>query len=343
MDTYLGYSDIIIDKDCNDNMCAWKASLPVSAPTINNFSSSRNYIHAIGIYVCILIIILFGLKKLIDKDIEILKKYKRTLQFICKFTALSIVIQVIIAIFLDMTEDYSICYYEPSCFIINNTLHSSKIWYRLTNKECPDDIFGIFDTFQYYYGNFGNPNTIESSCSESEYGCCHYNNQCSFAMESPASRNYKSGLSLYNEYVTHNNGYCYSQVWKEDDNGSNCLPIEDIIIKNVYGNDHMHYNHTICLIIVYCIAVIIICIYGIYINREKNPRVHFVDLETGPIVGTSDEEGDGFTDPHSREAGYQLSTRQQQEREEMLRNPPKWKTGRSKGSPPTQQNLKGSC
>ncbi len=42
MDPYLGYSDFIIDKDCNDNMCAWKASLPVSAPTIDNFSSSRN-------------------------------------------------------------------------------------------------------------------------------------------------------------------------------------------------------------------------------------------------------------------------------------------------------------
>ena len=108
--------------------------------------------------------------------------------------------------------------------------------YRLTNKECPDDIFGIFDTFQYYYGNFGKPNYVGSSCSGSEYGCCHYNNQCSFAMEPPASRNYMSGLSLYNEYVTNNNGYCYSQVWKEDDNGSNCLPIEDIIIKNVLYN-----------------------------------------------------------------------------------------------------------
>ena len=107
-----------------------------------------------------------------------------------------------------MTEDYSICYYESSCFIINNTLHSSKIWYRLTNKECPDDIFGIFDIFQYYYGNFGNPNTIESSCSESEYGCCYYNNQCSFAMKiSPATRNYMSRLSLYNEYITNNNGF----------------------------------------------------------------------------------------------------------------------------------------
>ena len=343
MDKYLGYSDLIIDKDCNDNMCAWKASLPVSAPTIDSFSSSpNNYIYAIGIFVCILIIILFGLNKLINKDITILKKYKSILQYICKFTALSIVIQVIIAIFLDMTEDYSICYYESSCFIINNTLHSSKIWYRLTNKECPDDIFGIFDTFQYYYGNFGKPNYVGSSCSESEYGCCHYNNQCSFAMESSASRNYMSRLSLYNEYITNNNGYTYSQVWKEDDNGSNCLPIEDIIIKNVYGSDHKHYTNTIYLIIIYCIAVIIIiCIYGIFDNKGK-PRVHFVDLETGPIVGTSDEEGDSFTDPHSRGAGYQLSTRQQQEREEFLKSK-SHKTDRSTGSPPTQQNLKASC
>ena len=342
MDTYLGYSDVIIDKDCNDNMCAWKASLPVSMPTIDNFSTSPNYnLYATCIYVCILIIILFGLNILIDKDITIVKKNIKTLKYIFKLTIFSVVIQVIIYIFLDITEDYSICYYESSCFIINNTLHSSKIWYRLTNKECPDDIFGIFDIFQYYYGNFGNPNTIESSCSKSEYGCCYYNNQCSFAMETPTvTRNYPNRLSLYNEYITNNNGYTYSQVWKEDDNGSNCLPIEDIIIKNVYGSDHIHYNHTIYLIIVYCIAVIIICIYGIYINKGK-PHVHFVDLETGPNVRTSDEDGDGFTDPHSREAGFQLSTRQQQEREEILKNPPEWKTNRSKDSPPV--HLKASC
>ena len=76
------------------------ASLPVSMPTIDDFPSSpNNNLYATGIYVCILIIILFGLNILIDKDIAILKKYKRTLQFIYKFTMLNIVIQVILAIF----------------------------------------------------------------------------------------------------------------------------------------------------------------------------------------------------------------------------------------------------
>ena len=325
------YSDLIIDGGCSDNICAWKGSLPVDPPTLDTFSSPPNsYLYASGIYVCILIIILFGLITLINKDISIIKKYKGTLKDISIFTGICIIFQVIAVKVVDITEDYSICYYDSSCFIVNNTLHSTKIWYKLTNKECPDDIQGIFDIFQYYYGNFGNPNTMESSCSESEYGCCYYNNQCSFAMDDKLEyRNYETHLELYNEYVTNNNGYTYSQVWKEDDNGSNCLPIEDIIIKNVYGSDYTHYTTTIYIGIIYFIIAIIMCIRGLYINRG-NPRVHFVDLETGPTVGTSDEED------------FQLSTSQQQEREEFL-NSESARTGRSKGSPQNQKKLRASC
>ena len=327
----MGYSDLIIDGGCSDNICAWKGSLPVDPPTLDTFSSPPNsYLYASGIYVCILIIILFGLITLINKDISIIKKYKGTLKDISIFTGICIIFQVIAVKVVDITEDYSICYYDSSCFIVNNTLHSTKIWYKLTNKECPDDIQGIFDIFQYYYGNFGNPNTMESSCSESEYGCCYYNNQCSFAMDDKLEyRNYETHLELYNEYVTNNNGYTYSQVWKEDDNGSNCLPIEDIIIKNVYGSDYTHYTTTIYIGIIYFIIAIIMCIRGLYINRG-NPRVHFVDLETGPTVGTSDEED------------FQLSTSQQQEREEFL-NSESARTGRSKGSPQNQKKLRASC
>ena len=325
------YSDLIIDGGCSGNICAWKGSLPVDPPTLDTFSSPPNsYLYASGIYVCILIIILFGLITLINKDISIIKKYKGTLKDISIFTGICIIFQVIAVKVVDITEDYSICYYDSSCFIVNNTLHSTKIWYKLTNKECPDDIQGIFDIFQYYYGNFGNPNTMESSCSESEYGCCYYNNQCSFAMDDKLEyRNYETHLELYNEYVTNNNGYTYSQVWKEDDNGSNCLPIEDIIIKNVYGSDYTHYTTTIYIGIIYFIIAIIMCIRGLYINRG-NPRVHFVDLETGPTVGTSDEED------------FQLSTSQQQEREEFL-NSESARTGRSKGSPQNQKKLRASC
>tara|TARA_B100001094_G_scaffold33904_4_gene28204 strand:+ start:1894 stop:2877 length:984 start_codon:yes stop_codon:yes gene_type:complete len=327
----MGYSDLIIDGGCSDNICAWKGSLPVDPPTLDTFSSPPNsYLYASGIYVCILIIILFGLITLINKDISILKKYKGTLKDISIFTGICIIFQVIAVKVVDITEDYSICYYDSSCFIVNNTLHSTKIWYKLTNKECPDDIQGIFDIFQYYYGNFGNPNTMESSCSESEYGCCYYNNQCSFAMDDKLEyRNYETHLELYNEYVTNNNGYTYSQVWKEDDNGSNCLPIEDIIIKNVYGSDYTHYTTTIYIGIIYFIIAIIMCIRGLYINRG-NPRVHFVDLETGPTVSTSDEED------------FQLSTSQQKEREEFL-NSESARTGRSKGSPQNQKKLRASC
>ena len=327
----MGYSDLIIDGGCSDNICAWKGSLPVDPPTLDTFSSPPNsYLYASGIYVCILIIILFGLITLINKDISIIKKYKGTLKDISIFTGICIIFQVIAVKVVDITEDYSICYYDSSCFIVNNTLHSTKIWYKLTNKECPDDIQGIFDIFQYYYGNFGNPNTMESSCSESEYGCCYYNNQCSFAMDDKLEyRNYETHLELYNEYVTNNNGYTYSQVWKEDDNGSNCLPIEDIIIKNVYGSDYTHYTTTIYIGIIYFIIAIIMCIRGLYINRG-NPRVHFVDLETGPTVSTSDEED------------FQLSTSQQKEREEFL-NSESARTGRSKGSPQNQKKLRASC
>ena len=61
-------------------------------------------------------------------------------------------------------------------------VYSEKYWYKLINKECPIGIIEIFNTFEDIYGNYGNPNTIKSNCGKSEYGCCHYNAQCSFAM-----------------------------------------------------------------------------------------------------------------------------------------------------------------
>lgn len=289
------HSDMVIDPQCTDYFCSWKKSYPVSPPTLDNFKENTDsYVLASYIYLFILVILLLLIKnkcpsRFIDTKTQINMLIFTTVNII--YVILSLILHLIY-------KQENICYYEPYCFENNNTLYSEKYWYKLINKECPIGIIEIFNTFEDIYGNYGNPNTIKSNCGKSEYGCCHYNAQCSFAMSVKKEDNIEP-LELYNHYIANKNGYTSSPVWKKDHNGSNCLSIEDIIIKLINYYDKNNYVSLIINIIIYFTFCIIIYISSLYTNMKKT-HTELVDLEEG--------EKDNLTQSSNKEKEYTVTS-----------------------------------
>lgn len=273
MDSHI---DMIIDPQCSEYFCSWKKSYPVSPPTIDNFKENTDsYVLASYIYLFILLIFILLIK---NKYSSRFINTKTQINLLI-FTTFNIIYVIISLILHFIYKQENICYYEPYCFENNNTLYSEKYWYKLINKECPNNIIEIFNTFEDIYGNYGNPNTIKSNCGKSEYGCCLYNAQCSFAMSVKKEDNIDL-LELYNHYIASKSGYTSSPVWKKDSIGSNCLSIEDIIIKLINYYDINNYVSLIIYIIIYLTLCIIIYISSLYTNMKKT-HTELVDLEEG--------------------------------------------------------------
>lgn len=274
------HTDMVIDPQCSDYFCSWKKSYPVSPPTLDNFKENMDsYILVAYIYIFILLIFCGILLSLVKNKCTLRYIDTKTQTNLLVFTTVNIIYVIISLILHLIYKQENICYYEPYCFENNNTLYSEKYWYKLINKECPNNIIEIFDIFYDIYGNYGNPNTITSNCKKSEYGCCHYNAQCSFAM-SVKKENNINPLVLYNHYVANGRGYTNSPVWKKDHSGSNCLSIEDIIIKLINYYDKSNYVSLIIYIAIYFTWCIIIYIISLYTNMKKT-HTELVDLEEG--------------------------------------------------------------
>lgn len=248
--------DYIIDTQCTDNICSGPKSYPLEYNvTLNHFyeqhDKSYNYLFISLIILLIQLYNIYYFNNIYDnKNIKL-----------CFYENIITIFLILIMIFhYYITKTENLCYYDYECQVINNTLQSSKYWYKLTNTECPNNIMDITEMFNDYYGNYNKPNTMKTNCGNSKYGCCLINNQCSFATK------YNNGVFIYNHYIEYNMGYFSTSIWKNDDEGTNCINILDMIILNTKGCDKNNFNLFILLILLRIVYIIFFNIYICYLK-----------------------------------------------------------------------------
>ena len=263
------YYDYIVDKSCNDNLCVGYQSNLSKTPSLNNFSDDSNYL-LIYQFIYILVLVLINILICIYTNYKYIKNYKLLLYWNCLYLFLNI-----IKFILDILNEESICNYDFQCYIHNNTLYSSKYWYKLNNDKCPHGLLDIIYKHEIYYG-LDNPNTIDNNCKNSNFDCCLYNNQCSFAINS------NSNLVLYKHYLEYDNGFLTSPYWKNDEDGSNCKTVLDIIIDLTEYYDKNYINKLLFIIIFNVIINSLLISYN-FIQYKKIPQLESNHVVMGSV------------------------------------------------------------
>lgn len=133
--------------------------------------------------------------------------------------------------YFHFTYQENVCEYDYMCQVHNNTLYPSKAYYIMSSK-CPENTQDLVLYYDDYWAE--KPNTISESCSNSQFGCCKFNNQCQYSLDhTPSTQGfYNSDLELYTIYIDHDSGYSSYAMYKDDDEGSNCYEAGNLEIIN---------------------------------------------------------------------------------------------------------------
>ena len=258
---------LIVDSDCSNNLCASGNSKPEKT----NFSEKTDDIilHIFVIFIlfifCKLLIVEYILPTCFANSSELCyRKFNKFTYFIRYKCLIELIISSIILIYYYNTTEINICEYNDYCNFENNTLVDVyKLYYKLINDECPDFSELHFKYTDYYLDK---PNYIGNSCSNSDYGCCKMNIQC----ELTVTRNYTE--KYYNNLVEHNRGFATNNMYKVDEEGSNCPDAVSMILGVTKIHNNKLYDKLKLLFCIDLLILIFILINVINIKKEENKK-----------------------------------------------------------------------
>lgn len=199
---------------------------------------------------------------------------KENIVFYRNFSICSLLIMILIYVIDIFTMDKETCHFARWCHEgIDNQIIPSFYFYQM--NECPR-----YNSWLTYYYSDANSNH-NYDCGSSEYGCCEVSNiECDAA--------YREG-DTYSQYELINNGH-HRGHWsininKQDEEGSNCPTVEELIYQ---GSKNDLSNQMLNAIISYTItAMILMCLCIIFRNcmkKEEYEKTDSDDIEKAKFV-----------------------------------------------------------
>ena len=241
-------------------------------PTHYFLEDERSYIENIFLYAisCMALICLAGtLFHYLDNLFT-----NENNSFYRKFSICSLLILILICALDVLTMGKETCHFARWCHEgIDNQIIPSFYFYQM--NECPR-----YNSWLTYYYSDANSNH-NYDCGSSEYGCCEVSNiECDAA--------YREG-DTYSQYELINNGH-HRGHWsininKQDEEGSNCPTVEELIYQ---GSKNDLSNQMLNAIISYTItAMILMCLCIICRNcmkKEEYEKTDSDDVEKAKFV-----------------------------------------------------------
>lgn len=248
------YGNYYISGNCDEEYCEIDYDVPIE----ENFESSYIYTLVPGILT------LLGVGLIVSFMKKFTNRYSQYICFVSIFVAFILLLGMCVNIVLQK-EEY--CEYNRWCHQgINNTIVSSRIYYRLLNEKCPESGYEL----TYMYSNL-----LYDSC---ETDCCRIEGE---PMICERSINYEESFTEYQSTTERKKEYPERIYWEIDLKSDKCPDIEDVI-NVITTNSHTRFSYfMVTIYVIYIVLIVIlVCVENVDHNYERGNSQENTDTKT---------------------------------------------------------------
>jgi hypothetical protein len=198
----------------------------------------------------------------------LLVKYVKTVNHLSFVNVFSLIL-LILMFYIHYNYSHSeMCQIPKWCHeVVNNTIVENSYFYRM--DKCPKYNAWLVS----YYEDLRKDDYSRNHCDESMYGCCTIDAACPGAIDNDDT------YSFYQLLLSRNNGW-FTGIEKQDENGSNCPTIEEIIYEVSSHVTVINIKVEIYELVSIIILINIYVLAKIYCKREDK-FINQSDIESG--------------------------------------------------------------
>ena len=198
----------------------------------------------------------------------LLVKYVKTIPHLSHVNAFSLIL-LILMFYIHYNYSHSeMCQIPKWCHEgVNNSIVENSYFYRM--DKCPKYNSWLLS----YYEDLREDDYSMNHCDESMYGCCKIDAAC------PGSIDNDDTYSFYQLLLSRKNGW-FTGIEKQDENGSNCPTIEEIIYEVSSHATVINIKIEIYELVSIIILINIYVLAKLYCKREDQ-IINQNDIESG--------------------------------------------------------------